>query len=508
MRSGYWDLETSGVRVGVGENDANDNGVLDGAESPWFGVGGLTTAQLQGPTDYTGIYETWNVDLQRSPFGFSPEADDPWDFGTTTQYPALSMDVDDSGQATWQEFGYQLRDAPTLTATTTAGEAEVDLTWTAAGVSAWATAPEVTYAVHRDRGGTVATVADGLTALRYDDTGVAVGTPYRYRVAAVVEGGERARSAWVPVTAGRANQGPVPVGILADRLLEVGASAVEVDVAGAFHDPDDDPLAYAARSSVTSVAAVSRSGSLVTITPRNAGVTLVTVTAVDAGSNTSATQRFTVRVGYDYDADGDGLIGIETLAQLDAVRYDLNGNGRSDYVDGTEEAAAFAAAFPSALGCGVGGCSGYELLADLDFDTNGNGTADAGDAWWNDGAGWEPIGAPYEEFYGILLGAFHATFEGNGHTLSNLFVDGGDYSGLFGAIRSSGAVRGVALIDVDVTGENPVGGLVGRNDGVVSGSRSTGRVSGEVQVGGLAGANLGTVTHSPQLRGGDGNDAP
>ena len=498
VRSGYWDLETSGVRVGVGENDTDDNGVLDGAESPWLGVGGLTTAELQGPTDYTGVYATWNIDLNR--LSGDGGVDDPWDFGTTTQYPALSMDVDDSGQATWQEFGYQLRDGPTLTAATTAGEAEVNLTWTAAGVSAWATAPEVTYTVHRDRGGTVATVADGLTALRYDDTGVAVGSPYRYRVAAVVGGGERARSAWVPVTAGRANQGPVPVGILADRLLEVGASAVEVDVAGAFHDPDDDPLAYTARSSATSVAAVSRSGSLVTITPGSAGVTLVTVTAIDTGgSAASATQRFTVRVGYDYDSDGDGLIEIETLAQLDAVRYDLNGHGRSDYVDGTEEAAAFAAAFPSALarfGCGVGGCSGYELLADLDFDTNGNGRADAGDAWWNDGAGWEPIGVPYEEFFGIPLGAFRATFEGNGHTLSNLFVDGGDYSGLFGAIRSSGAVRGVALIDVDVTGRQRVGGLVGSNDGVVSGSRLTGRVSGEVQVGGLAGANLGTVTHS------------
>ena len=492
----YWDLETSGVRVGVGENDTNDNGVIDAAESSWLGAAGMTTAELQAPTDYTGIYETWNVDLERSPFS-DGEVDDPWDFGTTAQYPALSVDVDDRGGATWQEFGYQLRSGPTLTAATTANQARVDLSWTAAGVSSWNPAPSVTYKVYRDNGGTVEMVADSLAGRTYTDTGVTIGTRYRYRVAAAVDGGERVRSAWVSVIAGRANQGPVPVGILMDRMLEVGASAVEVDVAGAFSDPESDSLTYAASSSASSVASVSRSGSLLTITPRNAGVTLVTVTATDAGgSATSATQRFRVRVGYDYDSDGDGLIEIETLAQLDAVHYDLNGSGIADYDD---DAAAFAAAFPDPfdrMGCGTQGCSGFELLADLDFDTNGNGSADAGDTWWNDGAGWEPVGVPTGQFFGTLLGAFRTTFDGNGHTLSNLFIDGGDYSGLFGAIGPSGVVRNVGLIDVDVTGEEHVGALAGQNDGVVGSVQSTGRVSGEVEVGGLAGANLGTVTQA------------
>ena len=68
IRSSYWDLETSGMRVGVGEDDENDNGVIDGTERLRLGVGGKTTAELQTPTDYTGIYETWNVDL--NPFAF------------------------------------------------------------------------------------------------------------------------------------------------------------------------------------------------------------------------------------------------------------------------------------------------------------------------------------------------------------------------------------------------------------------------------------------------------
>lgn len=267
VRASYWDLEASGVRVGVGERDTNDNGVIDGAESSWLGAAGMTTAKLQTPTGYTGIYEAWNVDLIRSPFG-GDGVDDPWDFGTATQYPVLSVDVNDDDRATWQEFGYQLRTGPTLTAGTTANQARVDLTWTAAGVGAWSPAPSVTYTVYRDDGGSVEAVAGSLTGRSYTDTGVAIGTRYRYRVAAAVDGGERVSSEWVSVIAGRTNQAPVPVGVLTDRMLEVGASAVEVDVAGAFRDPDNDSLTYSASSSSSSVASVTRSGSMLTITPR------------------------------------------------------------------------------------------------------------------------------------------------------------------------------------------------------------------------------------------------
>ena len=71
------------------------------------------------------------------------------------------------------------------------------------------------------------------------------------------------------------------------------------------------------------------------------------MTATDAaGSNTSATQRFTVTVGNNYDSDGDGLIEIRSLAQLDAVRHDLNGNG---IPDNSDDSAAYTAAFPLAL---------------------------------------------------------------------------------------------------------------------------------------------------------------
>ena len=487
-QSAYWNLETSGVRVGVGEDDANDNGVIDGTERLRLGVGGKTTAELQTPTDYTGIYEAWNVELG-DPIFDDGELDDPWDFGTTTQYPVLSLDLNDDNRATWEEFGYQVRSSLTLTAATTASQAQVVLSWTAISIaSSWSPATDVSYTLYRDDGTTIEAIETNLTGITHTDTDVTISDRYTYWVAAVVDGGEAARSAPVSVIAGGANQPPVSVGIIADRQLTVGSMAVEVDVAAAFQDPESDTLTYGASSSLTSVATLSRSGSVVTITPVAAGRTVITVTATDvSGSGMSAAQRFRVTVGHDYDTDGDGLIGISNLAQLDAMRYDRDGNGYAGTV------AAYAAAFPSPLDrmcSGVDGCSGYELLADLDFDTNRNGRADAGDTYWNAGAGWQPIG--WDSTYEVSF-FFNATFNGNGHTLSNLFTAGRAYSGLFGRIGFGGGVDDLTLADVNVSGTEAAGALVGENQGLLSGIQSSGQVSGELHVGGLVGLNLRLV---------------
>ncbi len=48
----YWDLETSGMLVGVGSDDRNDNGLIDPMESRTAGATGWTTTALQTPTDY------------------------------------------------------------------------------------------------------------------------------------------------------------------------------------------------------------------------------------------------------------------------------------------------------------------------------------------------------------------------------------------------------------------------------------------------------------------------
>ena len=485
----YWDMETSGLRVGVGADDTNGNGVIDGTELQRVGVAGLATAALQAPTVYEGIYGRWNVDLGGREFG-DGKADEPWDFGTSTQYPALSVDLNGDDTETWQEFGYQFRTRPSLTATTADGQVQVELSWDAADVSPWTPAPSVTYTVYRDDGSTVESLATGLSGTTYADTNVTTDARYTYWVAAVIAGGEVARSTPAPVTAGAANQPPVATGTLKDVTLPLGADAVAVDVAGAFRDPDDDSLAYTAAASDTSVATVSKSGSQVTITPVGAGRAIVIVTATDTvGSNQSATQRFKVAVGNDYDVDDDRLVEIQTLAQLDAMRLNLDGGVIAD------DPAAYAVAFPAAIenmGCGLEGCSGYELVADLDFDTNRNEMADSGDTYWNDGAGWAPLGT--SEF--LSFGAFNTTFDGNDHVIANLFVRGADFAGLFGALGQPGVIRNLSLTGVDVVGVDFVGGLVGQNFGAVIASETTGQVTGDDGAGGLVGENDGTITRS------------
>ena len=190
---------------------------------------------------------------------------------------------------------------------------------------------------------------------------------------------------------------------------------------------------------------------------------------------------------FDYDADDDDLIEVATLAQLDAVRYDLNGDGVvDDQADWPTYIAAYAGSAED-MGC-PRGCRGYELAANLDFDTDGSGRVDAGDPYWNGGAGWLPIGEIGREFA--------ATFEGNGHTVANLFVDRRERSGLFGTTSRSSVVRHVGVIRVDVAAGWAAGGLVGDNDGVIVGSYATGRVVGSGAVGGLAGVNSGTIAGS------------
>ncbi len=190
-----------------------------------------------------------------------------------------------------------------------------------------------------------------------------------------------------------------------------------------------------------------------------------------------------------YDSDGDGLIQITTVQQLNAVRYDLDGNGT---VAG-DDSALYAAAFPVASGgsvCQAGTtCTGYELMAALDLDTNSNGTADSGDTYWNDGAGWQPIGA--------LGDGFTATFEGNGRSISNLFInrDTTTNVGLFGAVDEGGQIKNVSLVDLSVTGGGYVGGLVGHlRESTVSGSSTTGTVAGSSsRIGGLIGYGQNSI---------------
>ena len=297
--------------------------------------------------------------------------------------------------------------------------------------------------------------------------------------------------------------------------------------------------------------------------------------AHDADPDRSAADRaelsFNLTVQFDYDRDDDGLIEVSNLSQLNAIRYDLDGDG----APGAESAGAeanYAAAFPDAvygMGCPAaapnpdtatpnpdaatsnpdtatpnpdaaaadpsGGCTGYELTADLDFDTDGDGatytetdgriTADADDAYYHEGRGWPPIGR--------RVRAFNASFHGNGHTIANLFIqpdeahrypeypgEARNYRdvGLFGAIGRSAQVKDLGLLNARINLQRPafhhdshttttLGALIGLNGGGVSGSYADGVITAAItglssaripllNVGGLIGSNFGTATAS------------
>ena len=80
--------------------------------------------------------------------------------------------------------------------------------------------------------------------------------------------------------------------------------------------------------------------------------------------------------------------------------------------------------------------------------------------------------------------AFSGTFDGAGHVINGLFLSRTGFDvGLFG--YSSGTITTLGLTNVNVTGFNSVGGLVGNNTGTISRSFVTGSVSGVTIEGGL-----------------------
>ena len=70
---------------------------------------------------------------------------------------------------------------------------------------------------------------------------------------------------------------------------------------------------------------------------------------------------------------------------------------------------------------------------------------------------WTPIGNSSigtEKYY------FNGNFNGNGHTISGLYVDGGDYAGLFGKAQGFPQIKGVGIVDSYFKGTY-VGGIAG-----------------------------------------------
>ncbi|MEK6958494.1 MAG: GLUG motif-containing protein [archaeon] len=127
---------------------------------------------------------------------------------------------------------------------------------------------------------------------------------------------------------------------------------------------------------------------------------------------------------------------------------------------------------------------GLNLNYVLGMDINMYSATRAGGELWNGGAGFKPIGG--------LGNPFSGSFDGNNNTISGLRINmpSSYYVGLFGA--SAGNISNLGLIDVNVTGRDYVGGLVGeQTGGTISGFYSTGNVYGTKSPDGMDGYRVG-----------------
>src|SRR5690606_6807861 len=128
---------------------------------------------------------------------------------------------------------------------------------------------------------------------------------------------------------------------------------------------------------------------------------------------------------------------------------------------------------------------------DFEFDYNGDGQDENS---WSYGAGWLPLGRRGD----VPFQAFQTNFEGHGHTISSLYVNGRQDAGLFGGVRGAN-IRNVGLVGnaTVVVGESRVGPLVAHLiTSTISNCYSTVRATSTTSasgVGGLIGTSEGSV---------------
>ena len=188
----------------------------------------------------------------------------------------------------------------------------------------------------------------------------------------------------------------------------------------------------------------------------------------------------------DIDKDNDGLIEVSDLETLNAMRYRLDGSG----LQWSTATAVIT------TGCAVGGCKGYELTQDLDFNDVASYQNLANMKLWTTDAGWQPIGTAEQPFTAI----FKTNNSSIPNTIFNLKISRADESnvGLFGHIGSTAEISGIGLLDATVEGNHQVGSLVGKNaGGQISNSYANGHVVGKGgAVGLLVGHSSGSITNS------------
>ena len=432
----YWDSDTSGIATGS------------------YGLP-KTTAQLRNPTGYVGIYTNWITTCA--------DGSRAWNFGTSSQYPALACGPD---EITAQRSSFAVTGLRVIP-----GEGSATIIWNNpyAPIASISISYKITgsddvqyFPLITDRAKTSANAID----VRQPISGLTNGEFYNFTVDLTLSS----------IYADRRGEAPSIIAAIGPDYDGDGL----VD----FLDLDDD----------------------------NDGVE----DSVDACDSPGAATSWISDRNTDYDGDGcrnsdedaddngNGLIEIYNARELDLVREDLA--GRSFSGDG--------------IGCGGQGgiteCNGYELAANISLADYAN--------WQPIGScsNYEVSSRRCENRAAL----FNTTFDGNGYTIRNLNIANpiGDYAngaGLFGAISPAAVLRNIHIRSANISGGGMnVGLLVGYAwEANIANSSAAGEVSGSYSVGGLVGsgyaaritssyAAVGSVSGSYSVGGlvGDGRD--
>ena len=508
----YWDTLTSGRESSAGGT-------------------GKRTFELRAPTAYTGIYAAWNVDVDNSTATGVGGKDDPWDFGTEDQYPILRYGHSSASVSRQQSPQPEISTDGSLRGLSVSG-VPLSPDFSGSVTSYYAVADHAVVSV-------AATATDAGARVeispRDADSGVGghqvrLGAGTTNTVVVTVTAEDGSATEYVVVVG---YDGVAPTfGVAATTLTYVAGGLVDETLPVARGG--DGELSY----TLTDAGGKTRTLMLPSGLkfdaasrrlygrPTTASSSRYVLTAADGNGDVSpadaARMSIAIVVLPNHDGDGDGLIEVTSLEQLNAIRWDLDGDG----VPTPAGAASYAAAFPNAGGVvcrqttGVVACEGYELVSDLDFNTGASTRTD--DLYYNGGAGWEPIGTCGTVYaYGCNTSdpGYAASFRGNSHVIHNLFIQRPreNYVGLFGFVGPGSRIEGVRLRDVSIEGRRHVGGLAGQA-GVSTGTTTvslagsagvrnttgtmiisihvTGAVSGVITVGGLAGLNEGEIVAS------------
>ena len=169
----------------------------------------------------------------------------------------------------------------------------------------------------------------------------------------------------------------------------------------------------------------------------------------------------------------------------------------------------------------------YVLTSDIDLKEY----LKEGSVGYNDGKGWNPIGKYNDTLDSTsTMYAFQGYFDGNGHTVSNYYINRNDErgfnSGFFGYVGVNAIIKNLNVssdktkeykvcsysggfvgantgtimncsADTNVSTNDDVhrviGGFVGRNEGIISNSYSLGNVASSNQAGQFSGVNMATI---------------